>query len=308
MRSDAYIFDDGLHFEVRPVQEEDELLQSRETLNEPLQKQRARKLSSVLSEDSEIYPITKQYTTPEIVETVTSPKIKTPFLNIVRQAASSESKDTLTPVEAHDEHTLVENDDDDGSVENIPELNFESARQRALRRRSMGRRCSEQHSSNHDLNRSQTSLNTGMPRRQLSLTHSEPDSANDGPTIKPTVKVKTNRQLLLQFHNEYTSITDELESVCHMMTSPTLSTNRDSTDKSRSTAEFAAMLEKKHLKECEENDYIILSRLFSNRDSINETEEPPADVSSSVRKCQSKCATMKYICIFAMLVNYFLLF
>lgn len=291
VRPDAYIFDDGLHFEVRPVLEEDELIKSRETLNEPLQKQRARKLSSVLSEDSELYPIAKQYTTttatPEIVETVTSPKTKSPFLNIVRQAASSESKDTLTPVEANDDHTLVENDDDDGSVENIMELNFESARQRALRRRSMGRRCSEQHSSNHDLNRSQTSLNAGMCRRQLSLTHSEPDSGNDGPTIKPAVKVKTSRQLLLQFHTEYTSITDELESVCHMMTSPTMSSNRDATDKSRSTAEFAAMLEKQHLKECEESDYIILSKLFSNRDSINETEEPPADVSPSVRKSHS---------------------
>lgn len=82
----------------------------------------------------------------------------------------------------------------------------------------------------------------------------------------------------MQFHSEYTSITDELESVCHMMTSPTLSTSRDIAEKNRSVAEFAAMMEKKHLKECEENDYIILSKLFSNRDSINEADEPPGDV------------------------------
>lgn len=99
-----------------------------------------------------------------------------------------------------------------------------------------------------------------------------------GPVIKPSVKSKTSRQLLMQFHSEYTSITDELESVCHMMTSPTLSTSRDIAEKNRSVAEFAAMMEKKHLKECEENDYIILSKLFSNRDSINEADEPPGDV------------------------------
>lgn len=102
-----------------------------------------------------------------------------------------------------------------------------------------------------------------------------------GQAVKPTVKVKTSRQLLLQFHTEYTSITDELESVCHMMTSPTLSTGRDIAEKNRSNAEFAAMMEKQHLKECEENDYIMLSKLFSNRDSINEADEPPADVSTT---------------------------
>lgn len=103
-----------------------------------------------------------------------------------------------------------------------------------------------------------------------------------GPTLKPTVKaMKTNRQLLLQFHTEYTSITDELESMCHVITSPTLSSNRDSLDKQRSNAEFAAMMEKQHLKECEENDYIILQKLFSNRDSVNENDEPPGDVSRS---------------------------
>lgn len=171
------------------MQEEDELLKSHEAVNEPIPKQmRARKLSSVLSEDSEIYPSAKHYANagaatavaPEIIETVASPKLKSPFTSMIRQAqASSESKDTLTPVDGGDDRTLVENEDD-GSVENIMELNFESARQRALRRRSMGRRCSDQHCSNHDLNRSQTSLNAALCRRQLSLTQSEPDSGNDG--------------------------------------------------------------------------------------------------------------------------------
>lgn len=98
--------------------------------------------------------------------------------------------------------------------------------------------------------------------------------------MKLAVKsVKTGRQLLQQLHAGYTSITDDLESVCHMMTPATLSSNRDSIDKLRSSAESAAMIEKQHLKECEENDYIILQKLISNRDSINESDEPPFNVS-----------------------------
>lgn len=89
---------------------------------------------------------------------------------------------------------------------------------------------------------------------------------------------KSNRGILLQFHSEYTSITDELENVCHMITSPTLSLNRESAEKSCSNAEFAARLEKKHLQECEENDYLMLSKLFHNRDSINESDEAFVDV------------------------------
>lgn len=99
---------------------------------------------------------------------------------------------------------------------------------------------------------------------------------------KPAViSVKPNRQLLLQFHSEYTSITDELENVCHMITSPTLSLNRESSEKSRSNAAFAALLEKKHLQECEESDYLMLSKLFHNRDSINDSEDAFADVCHS---------------------------
>lgn len=104
---------------------------------------------------------------------------------------------------------------------------------------------------------------------------------------KPTVlPVKSNRQLLLQFHSEYTSITDELENVCQMITSPTLSTSES---KHCSQAEFAALLEKKHLNECEESDYLMLSKLFQNRDSINESDDAFVDVCpSSVRFTSTK--------------------
>lgn len=83
--------------------------------------------------------------------------------------------------------------------------------------------------------------------------------------------------MLLQFHSEYTSITDELENVCHLMTSPTLSINREC-EKTCSNAEVAALLEKKHLQECEESDYLMLSNLFQNRDSTNESDDALADV------------------------------
>lgn len=99
--------------------------------------------------------------------------------------------------------------------------------------------------------------------------------------------------MLLQFHSEYTSITDELENVCHMITSPTLSLNRE-TEKSCSNAEVAALMEKKHLQECEENDYLMLTNLFQNRDSINDSDDAIADV----------CINESHLCIFGVHRSY----
>lgn len=182
VRPDAYIFDDGAHFEVRTVLEEDELTQSHENLSEQHQQKPYMRKVSIISEDSDIF------IPPTLVGTMemsTSPKIKPPYLNIqTRQTtASTESKDTLTPIEPTST-PAIEKDEEDASAENIMELNFETARQKALRRRAMGRRNSES-CSNYDLNRSQTSLNAtlAMSRRQLSLTQSEPDSGNELPGI-----------------------------------------------------------------------------------------------------------------------------
>lgn len=241
VRPDAYIFDDGLHFEVRTVhEEEDEVPRSHETLNEQHQQQanlqqpqmpqptptlhlqsqqqqqqhqqqqhpqlishNLRK-ASIVSEDSDIFLASdKLYGAP--VTTATEPiTIKPPYLSIKgrHETTSTESKDTLTPIEAITEPQVpiitasaaimgppittsisVVDDDEDASTENIMELNFETARQKAQRRRSMGmgRRLSSECCSNYDLNRSQTSLNAAlaMSRRQLSLTQSEPDSGNE---------------------------------------------------------------------------------------------------------------------------------
>lgn len=115
-----------------------------------------------MSEDSDIFP-TEKYPPQEK---------RMSFANMVarQETTSTESKETLTPLD--NERTLVDNT---GSVENITDLNFEAAKQRALRRRSILRRNSD---NNYDINRSQGSLNA-MTRRQLSLTQSEPDSGNE---------------------------------------------------------------------------------------------------------------------------------
>lgn len=158
-------------------------MQSHETLNEQQlqQKPNSRKVS-LMSEDSDIFIADKMFgsaTNPpgSTVET------KTPYINIQtrQETTSTESKDTLTPIEPNEmvvEHEEAE--DEDASTENIMELNFETARQKAMRRRSAGgRRLSSECCSNYDLNRSQTSLNATLAmRRQLSLTQSEPDSDN----------------------------------------------------------------------------------------------------------------------------------
>lgn len=186
VRPDAYIFDDGLHFEVRTVLEEDEIPRSHETLNEPLQQQPNSRKISIMSEDSDIFLPDKMFSAvpaPSPVETkpLAPPP---PYLNIQarHETTSTESKDTLTPLESGDAQVPAE-DEEDASTENIMELNFESARQKAMRRRSMGmgRRLSSECCSNYDLNRSQTSLNAtlAMSRRQQSLTQSEPDSGNE---------------------------------------------------------------------------------------------------------------------------------
>lgn len=137
----------------------------------------------------------------------------------------------------------------------------------------MCRRNSESGGGPFDVSRSRLSLNQGfMQCRQLSLTQSEPDSAKDVP-IKV---IPTKQKRFLQLHSEYTSITDELESVCHLITSPTMSlssqSERQKKAKEMSKAEQAALLEKKHLKECEENDYNMLANIFKARSSIDETD------------------------------------
>ncbi|XP_020712699.1 transient receptor potential cation channel trpm isoform X4 [Ceratitis capitata] len=272
VRPDAYIFDEGTHFEVVPVPEEpDELVKSREALNDHV----VRKISMQSESDSDIYlPMSQRPSTCETVK-------RTPYVTVRQDTgASTESKDTLTPLGADDEHTLV----GENSDETNQELNFEAAKRRAMRQRtvSLCRRNSEACSiiAAADINRSHISLNQlPLSRRQMSITQSEPDSDKEaiGGGKTSTLHAKSSRNILLKFHTEYTSITDELESVCHLMASPTVSlpSNKASLDRptgEMSKAEFAALLEKQHLKECEENDYMMLEGLFQARASIDDTD------------------------------------
>lgn len=194
---------------MRTVQEEDELLHSRETLHEQ-QKINERKVS-IRSEDSDIFTHDRTYvqSSPAVTtEESSSPKTKLPHLHehIRQETTSTESKDTLTPIGPNDEPALVDIDED-ASTEDIMELNFETARQKALRRRAMGRRNSES-CSNYDLNRSQTSLNaaTAMSKRQLSLTQSEPDSGTDLPGEFST-KQKKKKENYSKYHFPATTTT-----------------------------------------------------------------------------------------------------
>lgn len=168
---------------MRTVQEEDEEQQSHEALNEPLQQLPNLRKASLMSEDSDIFIPDKTYSTTTVPASVPV-ETKPPYINIQtrQETTSTESKDTLTPIEPS-EAAQAADEDEDASTENIMELNFEVQRQKALRGRSMGRRLSSECCSNYDLNRSQTSLNAAlaMSRRQLSLTQSEPDSGNELP-------------------------------------------------------------------------------------------------------------------------------
>jgi transient receptor potential cation channel subfamily M member 3 len=205
VRQDQGSYEDGaIHFDVQTVLEENEYLKSPE---------RDRKYS-VQSEDMEYAGMSNPAVDPTSKDN-TPPVFKT--------SHSVESKDTLTPVDNSDAKTLV--DEGEGSLDDFVDLNYEGLRQRAIRKRNLatlgvGRRNSE---TLYDMKASQTSLNQAptMPKRQMSLTQSEPDSGNE-PVSKPKTTNK-RRQMLLQIHDEYTSITDELETACQLISSPTVS-------------------------------------------------------------------------------------
>ncbi|XP_022218412.2 transient receptor potential cation channel trpm isoform X15 [Drosophila obscura] len=234
VRPDAYILDEGTHFEVVPLPEEpDEAVKSREALNEQV----VRKASMQSEADSDIYlPLSQRPSTCETVK-------RTPYVTVRQDTgASTESKDTLTPLGTNeDDQTLVGGDNSDDAA---PDINFEAARHRALRQRtvSLCRRNSETYSlAGADINRSHISLNqlTMLSRRQMSLTQSEPDSDKEAPAAAGSAHP--------------------------------VSLDRPKTEMSR--AEAAALQEKKHLKECEENDYRILEGLFEARGSIDASAE-----------------------------------
>ncbi|XP_073999416.1 transient receptor potential cation channel, subfamily M isoform X2 [Rhodnius prolixus] len=144
--------------------------------------------------------------------------------------------------------------------------------------------------------------------RQLSQTHSEPDtgtgdSASGGPGSKhlversvtwaePRIKVippaSHPRSALLSMHHEYTSITDELETVCGLLSPPKSPSglltplghrteqNYTSPRRSRhysemSNPEMARYLEKETLRDAEDSDYQLMEGLIQRR--LKSTDE-----------------------------------
>ncbi|KAJ1521079.1 hypothetical protein ONE63_002785 [Megalurothrips usitatus] len=138
------------------------------------------------------------------------------------------------------------------------------------------------------------------PRRQLSQTHSEPEGGAGGPgpalsgvlavsgTLEahPRVKVlPSSRAALRTMHTEYTSITDELETVCGLL-SPSrteqlslgdaaLLAHRTRHASEMSNPEMAMFLEKETLRDAEESDYQLMSDLIQHR--YHEEEEEGDD-------------------------------
>lgn len=282
VRPDAYIFDEGAHFEAISILKDTEIVQSSDEIPDLPFTVRNRKLS-VQSEEPEYFlssPPTSQDAQlndapPEYIarSDSISANRRPPTLSVRQDtketSASAESRDTLTPLEIGDDKTLV------GDATEETEAGYEGIRQRVRRRNSqVGRRNSE--SQHFDINRSQNSLNfTGNPmtRRQFSLTQSEPDVDEQANVPAPKASVKSGRHLLLQIHAEYTSITDELESMIASPTNSLLDEKKPKNLNELSNTEIAAMIEKKHLKECEDDDYMIMERLLQTRGSMDDSDE-----------------------------------
>jgi transient receptor potential cation channel subfamily M protein 3 len=148
-----------------------------------------------------------------------------------------------------------------------------------------------------------------MARRQISKTHSEPENAmgpdfqdeNNFPratvversvtwaepriTVIPPSTKSNPRAVLLAMHSEYTSITEELETVCGLLSPPRtprlLSPPRPSENKPHRTRhtsemsnpEIAVYLEKEHLRDAEENDYQLMETLIHQHVDQNDEEE-----------------------------------
>lgn len=286
VRPDAYIFDDGAHYEPRC-----NVLKEMSSEEIPdIQLIRNQRKLSVQSEEPEycITPTSQQdvpseaaeVDLPTIVRSDSTSTRRPPTLTMRQETreteTSAESRDTLTPLEGGDEKNALNIDQ---GVDETETSNYEGLRQRITTRRrnsQVGRRNSESHNF-IDINRSQNSLNIVgtqmMARRQFSLTQSEPESEDPSGIISnPKPVTKPGRHLLLQIHTEYTSITDELES---MIASPTTSLldEKPKNINDLSNPEFAVLIEKKHLKKCEDDDYEIMERLLETRCSIDEGDE-----------------------------------
>ncbi|XP_054278600.1 transient receptor potential cation channel trpm-like [Macrosteles quadrilineatus] len=148
---------------------------------------------------------------------------------------------------------------------------------------------------------------TGLPPellpRQLSQTHSEPEGSTCEPLgakhversvtwAEPRIKVippqgPSARSMLMAMHTEYTSITDELETLCGLLSPPrsprllspprigetSTSTHRSRHHSEMSNPEMALVWEKEHLKDAEESDYLLMEGLIQTRFQRSDSDD-----------------------------------
>lgn len=320
-------------FGVRPVQEEDE--QSQPSDVKPLCGQ---------EEVPQSGPVVIVEKKPDAdSDTTSSGSAHGPDVTVVRQqplitTARQKSSDSNRTEPSEDRKVLVPSTTDDAFSPEVLETpaDLQSLRPRTTsantRRTANTRRRSEGgnecgmggHQSTHHL----------APRRQHSQTHSEPDnSAVDAGSVHNSVTGQqsgweatggaaglattttgrtrvgaTPRSLLLAMH-EYTSITDELETVYGLfspphtprtpITSRLLSPARAASPSVRrrhasemSNPEFALFMEKEHLRGAEEDDYIIMQNLIQRRYEEGEGEEPGVTISVCVNSAPAPPATL----------------
>lgn len=155
-----------------------------------------------------------------------------------------------------------------------------------------------------------------LSKRQISKTCSEPDNASSTDPaavsgaversmtwVEPRIVIagtgsskaggsgKSRGGMLLAMHAEYTSITDELETVCGLFSPPCtprllspprpteagMPRRRTRHTSEMSNPEMALYLEKEHLRDAEENDYQLMARLIRRREEEDDDQDDDDD-------------------------------
>ncbi|XP_053614210.1 transient receptor potential cation channel trpm isoform X17 [Plodia interpunctella] len=291
-------------FAVRPVQEEDE------QASQPSENEKSNK-ESVVDELIQSGPeaIVEKEPEADSISTSSGGSVAGPEITVIRtqppitpaRQRSSDSNRTEPS-----EEKKIPSSTDDAFLPEAQEMpsDLQSLRPRTTsagtRRTANTRRRSE---GGNDCGMGHHSTQHLAPRRQHSQTHSEPDnSAVDAGSVHNSVTGPASgweatggaagvpgrsrvgappRSLLLAMH-EYTSITDELETVYGLfspphtprtpITSRLLSPARAASPSVRrrhasemSNPEFALFMEKEHLRGAEEDDYIMMENLIQRR-------------------------------------------
>ncbi|XP_044264338.1 transient receptor potential cation channel trpm isoform X2 [Tribolium madens] len=283
VRPDAYIFDNGQHIEYRYDEEEecneeiDPLPKSESQQPVTFERQRTRSTDSKTSNDS---------------AEVSADDLGALSLEVLRNWAIQKRKDS----------TGTGRRSSDGG--NACEKLLEHFSPQSLYFYHYYRKEGED--SSHGSKRS-------LNKRQLSQTHSEPETSDPPATAtnpsrpmtlersvtftEPRIKVipptsiagGSNRTaLLMHMHTEYTSITDELESVCGLLSPPrspgllspprpeqSPPSQRRRHPSEMSNPEIAINFEKEHLRSAEECDYMVMENLIQRRYEEEDGEHGP---------------------------------